>query len=133
LRTITLAHASCLVELTNLLITDCNDSDKDIEALVDWIAKLDRSIPLHFSRYFPHYKMNNPPTSPERLDFAYQIAREKLDYVYVGNIIIPDTNNTFCPKCGNLLVERSGFYGATLRGLDGTKCNNCGNSIKIIL
>ncbi len=133
LRTINMAHRTCHIELTNLLITGVNDSDKDIESLVDWVYNLDASIPLHFSRYFPHYKMNNPPTSQERLEFSYRKAKEKLDYVYVGNIYIPDTNNTYCPKCGNLLIERSGFYGAQITGLDGKKCNKCEKTINIIL
>lgn len=133
LRTINMAHRTCHIELTNLLITGVNDSDKDIEDLVDWVYNLDASIPLHFSRYFPHYKMNNPPTSQERLELAYRKAKEKLDYVYVGNIYIPDTNNTYCPDCGNLLVERSGFYGTQIIGLDGKKCNKCEKTINIIV
>ncbi|MCK4585671.1 AmmeMemoRadiSam system radical SAM enzyme, partial [candidate division WOR-3 bacterium] len=100
MRTINMAHKISHIELTNLIITGLNDSDEDIEDLVDWVSNLDISIPLHFSRYFPHYKMNNPPTPQERLEFAYRKAKEKLDYVYVGNIYIPDTNNTYCPKCG---------------------------------
>ncbi len=132
-RTIRMAHKTSHIELTNLLITDINDSDKDIEELVDWVYNLDPSIPLHFSRYFPHYKMNNPPTPQERLEFAYRKAKEKLDYVYVGNINIPDTHNTYCPKCGNLLIERNGHYGAVVVGLDGKKCNSCGKEINIFL
>lgn len=133
LRTIRMSHGTSHIELTNLLITDVNDSDKDIEDLIDWVYNLDPSIPLHFSRYFPHYKMNNPPTPQERLEFAYKKAKEKLDYVYVGNILIPDTNNTYCPRCGNLLVKRSAYYGAQIVGLDGKKCNNCGEKINIVL
>jgi pyruvate formate lyase activating enzyme len=132
LRTIQLAHSSCHIELTNLLITDVNDSNEDITDLVDWIAQLDRSIPLHFSRYFPHYKMDNPPTPPERLEFAYNTAKEKLDYVYVGNINIPTTNNTFCPHCGNLLIEREGLFGVKIIGLSGSKCEKCSTEINIV-
>jgi len=132
-RTIKMAHEKCHIELTNLLITDVNDSDKDIEALIDWVANLDRAIPLHFSRYFPHYRMHNLPTPKERLEFAYRKAKEKLDYVYVGNIVIPDANNTYCPRCGNLLIARNGFYGAEIVGLDGKKCNSCGKEINIVV
>jgi pyruvate formate lyase activating enzyme len=133
LRTIKIAYETSLVELTNLLITDVNDSDKDIEDLIDWVYNLDPSIPLHFSRYFPHYKMYNPPTPRERLEFAFNKAKEKLDYVYVGNIHIPETTNTNCPNCNNLLIERGGFYDAKIVGLDGKKCSKCGQEINIKL
>ncbi|TET20554.1 MAG: AmmeMemoRadiSam system radical SAM enzyme [Candidatus Cloacimonadota bacterium] len=132
-RTITMAHKSSHVELTNLLITDLNDSDEDIIDLIDWVYNLDPTIPLHFSRYFPHYKLDNPPTPQERLEFAYRKAKEKLDYVYVGNIHIKDSNNTYCPRCKNLLIERRGYHGARICGLNGTNCSNCGKSITIIL
>jgi len=132
-RTIEMTHGVCHIELTNLLITGVNDSDADIENLIDWVYRLDPSIPLHFSRYFPHYKMNNSPTPQERLEFAYKKGKEKLDYVYVGNIFLPDTNNTYCPNCGNLVVKRSAYYGAEIMGLDGKECNNCGKEINIIV
>jgi len=133
LRTIKIAHKASHIELTNLLITGINDSDSDIEALIDWVYNLDPEIPLHFSRYFPHYKMSNPPTPEERLEFAYRKAKEKLHYVYVGNIYIPGTNNTYCPKCGNLLIKRNGYFGADIVGLDGKRCNKCGKEINIVI
>lgn len=132
-RTIRMAHKTSHIELTNLLITGLNDSDEDIIDLIDWVYNLDKSIPLHFSRYFPHYKMDNPPTPEERLEFAYKQAKEKLDYVYVGNIHIPDTDATYCPECGNLIIERNGFYGVTIVGMDGKKCNKCKKEINIVL
>lgn len=132
LRTIQLAHQSCHIELTNLLITGVNDSNDDIQALIDWVSALDKRIPLHFSRYFPHHKMDHPPTPQERLAYAYRAAKEKLDFVYVGNINMPDTNHTRCPACGNLLIERSPFYAARIAGLDGTKCNECGTPARIV-
>ena len=132
LRTIRLAHQSCHIELTNLLITGTNDSNEDIQDLIDWVFNLDARIPLHFSRYFPHYRMSNPPTPQERLEYAYTKAKEKLEYVYVGNMNIPDTNNTHCSHCGNLLIERTPFFSAQIVGLDGVKCNKCGNPTGII-
>jgi pyruvate formate lyase activating enzyme len=132
LRTIAMAHRSCHIELTNLLITGVNDSDEDIQDLIDWVHDLDPQIPLHFSRYFPHYKMHNAPTPQERLEYAYAKAKEKLHYVYVGNISIPGTNNTTCPRCGNLLIERDFFYVTRITGLEGRKCGNCGNPINVV-
>lgn len=87
LYTIKRAAKNCHIELTNLVITGLNDSDDSITRLVDWIYdNLGESVPLHFSRYFPCYKLNNPVTSIETLNRAEQIAKKKLKYVYVGNI-----------------------------------------------
>jgi pyruvate formate lyase activating enzyme len=89
LKTIELAHGHCHVELTNLVISGLNDSDKDMGDLVDWTARLDPLVPLHLSRYFPQYKMDAPPTPEKTLAKFRQTAVQKLKYVYVGNIRIP--------------------------------------------
>lgn len=87
LYTIKRAAKSCHIELTNLVITGLNDSDDNIMRLVDWIYdNLGDSVPLHFSRCFPCYKLNNPVTSLEALNRAERIAKKKLRYVYLGNI-----------------------------------------------
>jgi len=78
---------SCHVELTTLLITGLNDSEDEIKGLVNWIYdNIGPEIPLHLSRYFPCYKMTLPPTSIETLKMAERIAKEKLKYVYLGNV-----------------------------------------------
>lgn len=92
------------LEITNLIIPGENDSGGDIIELVDFIADIDPNIPLHLSRYFPSYKMKTPPTSLKTMFFARDIALEKLNYVYLGNI--GHDNKTHCPSCGKLLVER---------------------------
>jgi pyruvate formate lyase activating enzyme len=113
------------VELTNLLIPGLNDSDDEIRELVDWVAALSPKIPLHFSRYFPHYKIDVPPTQVERLAYAYEIAKIKLKYVYVGNIMGLGDTDTICQKCGNVLVNREGYEIET-SGLSGRNCIKCG-------
>ncbi len=75
--TIRLSHSECLVEVTNLLIPGENDSREDIERLVEFIAGVDKEIPLHFSRYFPHRSFESPPTPPETLLMAYEIAKQE--------------------------------------------------------
>lgn len=105
LKTIQLASKGCHLEITNLLITQENDSVEDINRICDFIAKIDPDIPIHFSKYFPHYKMNNPPTEDSTLYEAAEAAKNKLNYVYLGNIITD--RNTYCPKCGHLLVDRT--------------------------
>ncbi|MFH1692575.1 MAG: AmmeMemoRadiSam system radical SAM enzyme [Candidatus Omnitrophota bacterium] len=87
LETIKLAKKSCHVELTNLIVPTLNDSDQDLTDLVGWIYdNLGPAVPLHFSRYFPCYKMTLPPTPKETLLRAQKIALQKLKYVYLGNI-----------------------------------------------
>lgn len=87
LETIKTMCKSCHVELTNLVIPALNDSKEDIAALVDWIAdNIGTDVPLHFSRYFPCYKMTIPPTPPQTLSQARSIAEKKLRFVHLGNI-----------------------------------------------
>ncbi|MBM7557987.1 AmmeMemoRadiSam system radical SAM enzyme [Halanaerobacter jeridensis] len=74
------------LELTTLIIPNLNDEPGEIQELVDWIADLDPEIPLHLSRYFPHYKLDKPPTPKETLYQAQEIAEEKLTNVYLGNV-----------------------------------------------
>ena len=120
------------VELTNLLIPGMNDTDTEIEELVDWVNDLGSDTVLHFSRYFPHYKLDNPPTPEERLLFAYNTAKTKLKYVYVGNIIGVANSDTLCAKCGATLIRRNG-YQIKIAGLDGNKCAKCGVVTNIVV
>lgn len=105
-------EAGVLLEPTNLVIPTLNDSDEDFRKLARWIAgNLGKETPLHFSRFFPHYQMKNlPPTPPETLERARAIARaEGLCYVYIGNVSLPGAENTYCPACNQLLIERRGY------------------------
>lgn len=87
LATIRAMKAVCHVELTNLLIPTLNDSDQELSALVDWICdNAGADCPLHFSRYFPCYKMTLPPTPVSTLKRAAAIAKKKLKHVYLGNV-----------------------------------------------
>lgn len=131
LKTVEISHKECHVELTTLLVTGLNDSPEEIAALVDWVASLDPEIPLHFSRYFPNYKVDLPPTPLSTLQRAYDQAREKLSYVYVGNAPQLDGSDTFCPRCGLKVIARTG-YSISAPGLDGKKCKKCGKEIRIV-
>ena len=128
-RFIEIAAEHAHVEVTNLLVTGLNDADGQIEALAAWVAGVGRDIPVHFSRFFPVYEMTDrPPTAPERLEAAHRIAGKHLDHVYVGNISIEKTGNTYCPSCGSLLVERNGYRtgNAPPNGI----CPSCGETIR---
>jgi len=124
LKTIRTVAKKSHLEITNLLIPGENDSGNDVYKLVDFIADVDPNIPLHISRYFPHYKMQKHPTPVKTLDFAREIAMRKLKYVYLGNI--QHDSRTICPNCGKVLVER-GFE--TVINVINGECPICGTEI----
>lgn len=131
IETVERASKECHVEITTLLIPGLNDSEEDIRALSRWLGSLKRDIPLHLTRYFPNYKMDLPPTPVETMKKAREIAAAELDYVYLGNIR-NEGNNTYCPRCRTLLIERTGtvkFQGLSQNG----KCSNCGREINIVM
>ena len=81
------SNKHCHIELTNLIIPSLNDSEDNFIKLVDWIYdNLGDSVPLHFSRYFPYYKLDLPPTPISTLNKAEEIAKRKLKFVYLGNV-----------------------------------------------
>ncbi|MEW6026301.1 MAG: AmmeMemoRadiSam system radical SAM enzyme [Planctomycetota bacterium] len=134
LETAKTARKKTHIEITNLIITGENDTVEEFEAISRWIAdNLGQDTPLHFSAYFPSYKLDNPPTSAETLLEAYRIARKYLHFVYLGNVTgIEEGRDTSCYHCGNKLVERTG-YQVRIAGLAGDgKCAQCGkpNGIK---
>lgn len=119
------------IEVINLLIPTLNDSDRQIADLCRWlVTHLGREIPLHFSRFFPNYQMKNlPPTPAATLLKARQIARDSgLYYVYLGNILIADGENTYCPQCGRLIVERRA-YKVLQNHIDKGGCRYCQQQI----
>ena len=123
----------CHVEITNLLIPTFNDSEKNIAELVDFVAELGEDTPLHFSAYYPCYKMTAPPTSLETLQRAREIAEKKLKYVYMGNVRAVDAGKSCCPECGETVVDRDGYI--TRRdGLDGEgRCASCGTRLPFVV
>lgn len=118
------------IELTTLLITGINDSESELEKLTDWIAELNPEIPMHFSRYFPMYHYEEPPTDLKSMVKAYEIAKKKLKYVYLGNIQEMRYNNTYCPKCGEIAIERSGYFIKNKTDID-NKCQKCSTVIAL--
>ena len=125
LATIRAAAKATHVELTALLYTGHNDAEEHVRKVVDFIAETDREIPLHISRYFPTHRATAPPTPPDRLASAYRVARERLPYVYVGNIRLPGAEDTVCPGCGATVIRRGG-YRIDAHGLSGDRCAACG-------
>ena len=119
------------LEITNLIIPGLNDSLKTIEKMCEWIKKeLGPDTPLHFSRFFPDYLMKDyPPTAENTLLKAAATAKKAgLNYVYIGNIMIPEWANTYCPRCKELAIERKVFEVSKNRLKNG-KCF-CGEKIE---
>ena len=119
------------LEVINLVIPTLNDKPEQIRQLVQWIkANLGGDTPLHFSQFYPQYKMRHlPPTSAETLDVAREVAlSEGLNYVYIGNILSDKGQNTYCPGCKQLLIERSGFTVLKNQLKDGC-CPSCNKQI----
>jgi len=116
------------IEITNLLIPGANDDPKMIRDMCQWIVtNLGADVPLHFSRFHPDYRLlDKPPTPPDTLEMAVRIAKEAgLRHVYMGNIVTQTGDDTFCPKCGRLLIERRGVE--VLRNdLSDGQCPDCG-------
>lgn len=121
-------NAGVHVEITNLLVPCLNDRLELVEQLVDWISRLSSSIPLHFSRYFPAYRLDYPPTSLSVLEEAFTVAKRKLHFVYLGNVQDAEKNSTFCPSCGKPVVRRSGYV-VDVVGLEGKRCKFCQASL----
>jgi len=118
------------LEITNLIIPGFNDSKKDIEKLVLWVKKnLGNDVPLHFSAFYPMYKMINvPETTVEKLKEAREIALKRgLKYVYTGNLKDDEGSATYCFKCRNPLIMRQGFRVTENRIVKG-KCR-CGEKV----
>ncbi|MEM4703091.1 MAG: AmmeMemoRadiSam system radical SAM enzyme [Candidatus Pacearchaeota archaeon] len=118
------------LEITNLIIPSYNDSIEKIKEMISWILEnLGKDVPLHFSAFYPCYKLTDvPATEPEFLIKARVIARHQgLKYVYTGNIQDQEGSTTFCPKCGKALIVRQGFS-VVKNELKRGKCS-CGEKI----
>ena len=120
----TMVSAGIHVEVTNLIIPGKNDSEEDITDLVEFVSSVSDMIPVHFSAFHPSYKLLLSPTPAETMLRAYEIARKKLKYVFLGNIALRDGSDSHCPNCGNLLVRRTGFS-ASVEGVVKGRCANC--------
>jgi len=119
------------VEVTNLVIPTLNDRPEEIRALSQWVkTNLGKETPLHFSGFTPMYKMRHlPPTSLQTLEAARDIAvGEGLEYVYIGNRRTEKGEDTYCPQCRKLLIERVGYTIVQNRLAKGC-CPDCGTEI----
>ncbi len=120
-----------LVEVTTLIIPGLNDDTGQLQALAQFIANdLGPETPWHISRFHPTYRLTDrPPTSLDTLVKAWEIGRRAgLCHVYTGNVPGRAEENTYCPGCGSLLIERWGF-GIRYNKIEKGRCPDCGRRI----
>ncbi|GAI35465.1 unnamed protein product, partial [marine sediment metagenome] len=114
------------VEVTTLIIPGINDSKSELQEIAKFLAAIDKGIPWHISAYYPQYKSDIPPTSVEQIRIAIDIGKSAgLKYVYGGNIPGSSYENTYCPKCNSILIERFGFSVSNNK-VKHNSCLNCG-------
>jgi pyruvate formate lyase activating enzyme len=109
---VTLKKMGKWTEIVYLVVPTLNDSDAEFTGLAQWVkANLGVDVPLHFTQYHPEYLLKNLPITPvPTLERAKAIAdAEGLHFVYIGNVPGHPAQNTYCPQCKKLLVERVGF------------------------
>ena len=127
----TLKKEKVHLEITTLIIPTKNDEMSVIKEMCVWIKKeLGEDTPIHFSRFYPLYKLKTlPPTPVSTLEMAREVALSAgLEYVYVGNIPGHAGENTFCPKCKKMVIQRTGYMVGEIHLKDG-KCRYCGKPI----
>jgi pyruvate formate lyase activating enzyme len=122
------------LEVTTLLIPGLNDGEDDLRGLAGFLAAVSPDIPWHVSRFHPTYRMlDRPPTPLSSLDRAVALGREAgLHYIYPGNVPGHDGESTFCPECGERVIERRAFSLGSRR-LDRDRCTRCGHPIPMVL
>ena len=116
------------LELVTLLVPGYNDSDKEMAEIAEFIAGISPAIPWHVTAYHPDYKMQDRGRTPvDTLLRATRHGKEAgLQFVYSGNLPgqVKNTENTYCPHCQQLLVERKGFRVLSVH-LKGESCPSC--------
>ncbi len=118
------------LEITNLVIPTLNDDLQKIKEMSTWIVRnLGEDVPVHFSRFFPHYKLNNlPPTPLQTLESARKAALDAgLNFVYIGNIR-HESESTSCPQCRKVLIGRMGYFVKENHVVNG-RCKFCGAGV----
>jgi len=127
----TLQSEHVWLEITNLLVPGYSDDPIKIQEFCNWLVIHGFSdTPLHFSRFFPNFKLPlTQPTPPEDLLQAHETATNAgIRFVYTGNLPGTSGENTDCPTCKKTLIGRVGFR-ILSHALDGNRCPYCGTAI----
>ncbi len=118
------------LEVTTLVIPGINDSEEELTDIARFVRSVGPEVPWHVSQFYPAYKMLERPATPiKTLRRAAEIGRAAgLRYVYEGNVPGEAGENTYCPHCRALLIERYGFHVRANR-LREDRCPDCGSSV----
>ena len=128
---ITMRKMNVWTEIVYLVVPTLNDGDQELQDLAKWIkTDLGPNVPIHFTRFHPQYILKNlPPTPQDTLEKAKAIAdAEGLNFVYIGNVPGHDAENTYCPKCKEIVIRRIGFN-VLENHIKNGKCGFCDNRI----
>jgi pyruvate formate lyase activating enzyme len=121
------------LEVVTLVVPGLNDSEKELRDMAKFLASVSRDIPWHVTAFHPDYKMTDRAwTGPKELDRCWKIGKDAgLKFVYSGNRPgeVGPTENTFCPSCGELLIERLGFRVLSDRIGEKGACPKCSTAI----
>ncbi len=126
-----IARSGSWLEIVYLVIPTLNDNPTEIRDMCRYLKnEIGPDFPVHFSRFHPMYLIKNlPPTPLSTLEKLREVALEEgLHYIYVGNVPGHPGENTYCPKCGKLIIERYGYV-IRKKELSGNKCRYCGQVI----
>lgn len=121
------AKSGTHLEIVNLVVPTLNDSETDLTELSKWVmGEVGPDVPVHFTRFHPDYRLLNlPPTPVATLERAHEIAIAcGLHYPFIGNVPGHPGNHTYCPNCGEVVIERMGFLVGARHLKDG-KCEFC--------
>lgn len=119
------------IELTTLIIPGLNDKEEELKGIADFIvANLGADTPWHVTQFYPTYKLTDRPRTPvETLRRAREIGKAAgLRYVYEGNVPGEGGENTWCPTCTALLIERYGYL-IEKNTIKGGACPDCGTAV----
>ena len=126
-----IAKSRTHLEIVNLVVPTLNDSDMMLLDLINWVlGECGPDVPLHFSRFHPAYQMLNlPPTPVATLERARDMALSGgIHYPYVGNVPSHPGDNTYCPSCKKVLIQRQGFF-VTEMNIKNGRCKFCSRKI----
>ena len=117
-------------EITTLIIPTLNDSEEELQKIAEFIKEVGEDTPWHITQFHPMYKLPDLPRTPvATLRKARQIGLEAgLRYVYEGNVLGENGENTYCPNCGKTLIQRFG-YSIQENKIKDSKCTYCGAKI----
>jgi len=124
---ITVKKEKVWLEIVNLIVPTLNDDPQMIREMCQWISDhLGLDTPLHFTRFFPNYKLTHlSPTPIATLEAAYEIAKKNgLRYVYIGNVPGHLYNSTYCPSCNQRVIYRTHLDVLEMNITNG-KCKFC--------